>query len=891
MLHTHIAFLRKFYISGMLSGVFLAILSTLAIFPVANSFSGAEAAAVISETTLAMTTSDINLPLSITNPNGSFVAGDPADFTVTTNNYSGYTLSVSAKTDDENYSKLVNGNDVFNSISSATDATGFNNGNWGYLPSKLNSSANTSYQPAPTFAGDTLDVTAAANNEANTYSIALGAKADYSLPAGKYSNTFVITAIANPVAYAISYDANTDDPTVANIPDDQHSEITTASVELSSNVPTRTGYTFTNWCDGTVTTIVGADACTGTTYAPGDPYGIDQTGTNIVTMKAMWATTMPKAVLGANGNLNFVYDDIAYDAGKTYTDNLGETTVSAVYEVPAAVSGYSDRPGWADNNTITSVNFTPNFYSFKPTSTASWFYGDSYIASVTNAEYLNMSEVLDMTAMFYDAGYNASSWSIDVGAWDISKVENMKSVFASAGKNATYWDIDGLENWNTASVNNMYAMFQSTGQKASDYVLDLSSWNVSNVTDISYMFQSAGQSATNFSIKLNNWKLNSSQNVKMMFDSAATKSASITLELDNWEFGSGTNAENMFSSFGENTTSNIALDLSSWDVSNISRTDYMFSYLGEGDYRNGNVPNVDLNLSGWTVNANNFHNMFLGIANYTNHFTLDVSDWTITSNPQYLYPMFYQIATNGLDTEVDCSGWNLPNVTSIDTLFIRLNNGGKGDLKLDMSNLNAPNLTSIKELFSYAGAMKDGDVVFNLSNWTTPKLNNMSKMFDDAFKYAGSLSIIGLNTINTSNVTDMSNMFYDVMYFSTAPFSIDVSAWNVSNVLNMQEMFASSGSKSSSWSVGDLSSWNVSKVTNMSGMFEFAGKEATTWSIGDISSWTPTSATSMSSMFYNAGLNASYSLDLSSWSVPLVTNYAGFNTGVETKVIPPVWNN
>ena len=45
-------------------------------------------------------------------------------------------------------------------------------------------------------------------------------------------------------------------------------------------------------------------------------------------------------------------------------------------------------------------------------------------------------------------------------------------------------------------------------------------------------------------------------------------------------------------------------------------------------------------------------------------------------------------------------------------------------------------------------------------------------------------------------------------------------------------------------------------------------------------------------MFHNAGLKAgNWSLDLSSWSVPLVTTYTDFNKGVESKITVPTWVN
>jgi uncharacterized repeat protein (TIGR02543 family) len=218
---------------------------------------------------------------------GTFRESDSADFSVTTNNYSGYTLSIHAAVDDEDYSKLVNGNSVLNSISSASSASGFNNGNWGYKPSKLNSAANDSFQPAPTYEGTTLDTTAQANNEANTYGISIGAKANYGLAAGKYSNTFVITAVANPVGYSITYNKNTED-TVTNMPSNQTGDASAQSIEISSTTPSRSGYTFVDWCDGTTTTTSSVDSCTGTVYHPGDDYDTDQTAQNNLVLKAMW---------------------------------------------------------------------------------------------------------------------------------------------------------------------------------------------------------------------------------------------------------------------------------------------------------------------------------------------------------------------------------------------------------------------------------------------------------------------------------------------------------------------------------------------------------------------------------------------------------------------------
>ena len=360
MLHTHIAFLRKFYISGLLAASFLLAFISLAIFPVANSFSGVQAASVVSETSLVMTVPDIDLALSVDSATGTFRESEAADFSVTTNNYSGYTLSIRAANDDENYSKLVNGESVLNSISSASDESGFNNGNWGFKPSKLNSASNDDFQPAPTYEGTTIDTTAVANNEANTYDISIGAKANYGLAAGKYSNTFIITAIANPVAYSISYNKNTGD-TVTNMPENQSSDTTEDEVELSNLTPARANHIFHGWCDGATVRTNGIDTCATNTYQPGDTYYMDQTGLNDVTLTAMWEVTgytinfdkndvdatgtMESQVIAYNSSANlhantFTKQDTVFDGWNTADDGTGADYADAAsFTTPADTTG------------------------------------------------------------------------------------------------------------------------------------------------------------------------------------------------------------------------------------------------------------------------------------------------------------------------------------------------------------------------------------------------------------------------------------------------------------------------------------------------------------------------------------------------------------------------
>ena len=268
------------------SAVALVGLFGLILFPVSFVIDSTEAAPVLSTTSLTLSTSDISAEITPSSAAGTFVASDPATVSVTTNNYSGYTLGITSS-DNVNNTKLINTDDntaYLTSISSASAPADFNANNWGYLPSKLNGAANSAYQPAPTTTATTLEATNAANAEANTYTIALGVKADYTLPTGIYENTFAVTAVANPVSYAITYDKNTTD-TVTNMPANLVGDTATTSVTLSNLVPQREEYDFIGWNT--------AANGSGTTYNPNGGgtdlvYDLDQTTANADILYAQW---------------------------------------------------------------------------------------------------------------------------------------------------------------------------------------------------------------------------------------------------------------------------------------------------------------------------------------------------------------------------------------------------------------------------------------------------------------------------------------------------------------------------------------------------------------------------------------------------------------------------
>lgn len=284
------------------SGSLLTLLAIATVCPLSKPSEYTEAAiGTAKESTLTF------LALAPSSKSESPVEGDAAvafatfskvntlDFTIATNNATGYTLTIKSNAEGDAASQLSNGYDVLNSISAPVSeetfmrnvSTEYDN-KWGFLPSKFNSADNTDYLPAPVTTS-ILDVTSAPNVEENKYSIAVGARMDYGSSTGTYTNdTFIIEYVANPVNYTINYDANAGDDEVENMPATQSGAVSVTSIELSDLTPERTGYTFMGWCTVRPVLADGVMACGDALYEESAVFGIDQTTYNITTLYAVW---------------------------------------------------------------------------------------------------------------------------------------------------------------------------------------------------------------------------------------------------------------------------------------------------------------------------------------------------------------------------------------------------------------------------------------------------------------------------------------------------------------------------------------------------------------------------------------------------------------------------
>ena len=255
-------------------------------------FGSVPVSAAESKLDLTMSSDIISLDVGVTNASGTFKKSANNTITASTDNLTGYTLSI--KTTDTSASTtppaLKNGSDTMPSITSAVTeeqfssltATNYNN-KYGYLPSKLNSAANTSFLPSPDLTGNIIDRTSVVNTTPNEYTMAIGARIDQTIPFGSYSNTFEVLLVANAIPYTIVYN----DSVIGNMPVDVDTTSATSNINLSDKVPTRQGFTFNGWCTTAVDNN-GTGSCSGTTYSAGQQITLSSTTPNNLTLYAMW---------------------------------------------------------------------------------------------------------------------------------------------------------------------------------------------------------------------------------------------------------------------------------------------------------------------------------------------------------------------------------------------------------------------------------------------------------------------------------------------------------------------------------------------------------------------------------------------------------------------------
>ena len=369
----------------------------------------------------------IGLNIAPTSASGNFAHSSTSDNTVSvsTDNYTGYTLGIAASSNDSgnntlNYKENNVVVDTINShsITAGVSATNYANDSyassnslnntWGYRPSTYYDTVNNTnvdntstnlYFPAPTSTSvTTLAKTTTANpSAADNYNIAIGVRIGADKAPGAYTNTMVITVVANPVIYTVTYHANAgDDNTVANMPTDITNGLSYANTinldnPASPTIPTRTGYTFIGWCtSNTSQTSCESDGTSsstdGTLYNTANnnlaSFPIDRTNSsNNIDVHAIWSANQyacTKQYRLQNADGTFPTTGGTNDDGYT-VDTTEQVNYGATCTYTKSVMNYKDNASGTNGaSATTSGTMTANGLTLSLD-----FYRNTYDLTVT----------------------------------------------------------------------------------------------------------------------------------------------------------------------------------------------------------------------------------------------------------------------------------------------------------------------------------------------------------------------------------------------------------------------------------------------------------------------------------------------------------------------------
>ncbi|MBB1543993.1 BspA family leucine-rich repeat surface protein [Candidatus Saccharibacteria bacterium] len=477
----------------------------------------------------------------------------PLNLTVSTNNKTGYTATLSSETDE---TALVNDDSTngakINSISAASALSNFSDNTWGV---KIGSSTNFSPIPKSTSPMNIMQ-TDGKTYDSETNGIKIGLKLGDNLESGSYTNKLVFSILTNNydrialMTRGTSFNAKLKSiETVTNkIERFKKSTVAPATSMSAVNVEDETSdYEIKLWLDPT-----------------------DKTAYYYAEPEKVYLNT---------------------DSGRMFNSIYYEQEIKNILEIDLSnfdtskVTNMSSMFG--SMSKLTTLNLS-SFNTSKVADMSNMFYGMSKLTNL-NLSNFDTSKVTDMSGMF---SIMPSLTTLDISSFDTSKVTNMGFMFSDM-YNLTTLDISIFD---TSKVTYMRYMFNNMSKLTT---LNLSHFDTSKVTNMGYMF-SGMSNLTN--LDLSSFDTSMVTNMYAMFSDMSNLTA---LNLSNFDTSKVTTMYAMFRNMPNLTT----LDLSNFDTSQVTDMKYMF-YLPYKDKLNDKLEKIYVNNDFNTASLTDFSEMF-----------------------------------------------------------------------------------------------------------------------------------------------------------------------------------------------------------------------------------------------------------------------------------------
>ena len=516
----------------------------------------------------------------------------PFNFTVNTNNRTGYTATLSSETEN---TALTNTSSAagakIDSISTDLSLNNLPNNTWGY---KFSDSSNYAPIPALSTPAQILQTAGKTNgNESNQLSI--GMKLADNLESGNYTNKLILSFVSNPYTMRAimtngpdfntrvgALDTNTGfaswDSSVAMMTNIRYvkKSVTRPSVSQAAiNIEDP---------DSDYEILAWFDMASGTVYYYSDAEKIELSkdssfmfhnfsglqeidmrnfdGKNIENLRDLFSNCLNLASVNFSGFNTAKVTDMT---GMFYANFVLKNLDLSSFDTSNVVYMNDMFSGMRE---LVNLNLS-SFNTGKVEIMVNMFYDVRKIKNlnVSNFDTRNVKKTRNMFANMLELE------SLDISNFDTSKVEDMAYMFSQDHKIKTL----NFGNLNTSRVTTMEYMFQNMWALES---LDVSSFDTSNVTNMKDMFNGATKIMT---LNLNNFNTSNVTDMSNMFNSML---AIENLSLPSFDTRRVTTMRSMFATM-EGLKN---LNISSFDTSNVRDFRYMF---GLGDVQNYGYDQVD----------------------------------------------------------------------------------------------------------------------------------------------------------------------------------------------------------------------------------------------------------------------------------------------------------
>ena len=481
----------------------------------------------------------------------------PFNFTVNTNNRTGYTAILSSETDN---TALTNAGSAtgskINSISTNLSLNNLPNNTWGY---KFGTSSNYAPIPALSTPAQILQTTGKTNgNESNQLNI--GMKLADNLESGNYTNKLILSFVSNPYERRAVMTTGKDfnrkvDSIVTSVSNDDG-----WGNKESVNHILRSTAAFNDIPAGTI--------------------DVESDETSDYPIKIWYDTASKTVFYWTESNKIFLNKDSRYTfRGFTKTEDIDISNFDSSEVEDMAYFFYK-------MNSLQSLNLN-SFNTNKTTDMTGMF---AYVNSLKKLDLTNFntSKVTNMSAMFHSM---SNLDELKISSFNTENVTNMNGMFYGASKLASL----ELSNFDTSNVMDMGRMFSGM---SSIQQLDLSHFNTGNVTAMNDMFSlMTSLTQINFGANFN------TSNVTDMTGMSYQSTSLVNLDLSHFNTRKVKTMNSMFSQMSGLTI----LDISNFETPSLEDAGSMFAIdLGFSDNLEKIYVNQDFDTSKLTSSTNAF---------------------------------------------------------------------------------------------------------------------------------------------------------------------------------------------------------------------------------------------------------------------------------------------